>query len=65
MTQTQLNMQYTRQQLIDALAAEYDYLCHDDFDPDVDMSPDEHLEYLIHYYPLISILRLVSSGVDL
>jgi hypothetical protein len=46
MTQTQLNMQYTRQQLIDALAAEYDYLCHDDFDPDVDMSPDEHLEYL-------------------
>jgi len=42
MTQTQ----YTRQQLIDALAHEYDYLCHDDFDPDVDMSPDEHLEYL-------------------
>ena len=39
-------MQYTRQQLIDALVAEYDYLCHDDFDPDVDMSPDEHLEYL-------------------
>ena len=46
MTQTQLNMQYTRQQLIDALSHEYDYLCHDDFDPDVDMSPDEHLEYL-------------------
>jgi len=42
MTQTQ----YTRQQLIDALTYEYDYLCHDDFDPDVDMSPDEHLEYL-------------------
>ena len=39
-------MQYTRQQLIDALAAEYDYLCHDDFDPDVDMSPAEHLKYL-------------------
>ena len=38
--------QYTRQQLIDALVAEYDYLCHDDYDPDVDMSPDEHLEYL-------------------
>ena len=39
-------MQYTRQQLIDALVAEYEYLCHDDYDPDVDMSPDEHLEYL-------------------
>jgi len=38
--------QYTRQQLIDALAHEYDYLCHDDYDPDVDMSPAEHLEYL-------------------
>ena len=39
-------MQYTRQQLIDALQHEYDYLIHDDFDPDVDMSTDEHLEYL-------------------
>jgi len=42
MTQTQ----YTRQQLIDALQHEYEYLCHDDFDPDVDMSSDEHLAYL-------------------
>lgn len=39
-------MQYTRQQLIDALQHEYDYLIHEDFDPDVDMSSDEHLEYL-------------------
>ena len=46
MTQTPLNMQYTRQQLIDALQHEYEYLCHDDFDPDVDMSSDEHLAYL-------------------
>ena len=38
--------QYTRQQLIDALVAEYDYLCHDDYDPDVDMSPDEYQNYL-------------------
>ena len=29
---------YTREQIIDALCIEYDYLCHDDFDPDVDMS---------------------------
>ena len=29
-------MNYTKTQLIDALVAEYDYLCHDDFDPEVD-----------------------------
>ncbi len=33
---------YTRVQLIDALCHEYDYLCHDDFDPDVDMSPADY-----------------------
>ena len=33
---------YTRAQLIDALCLEYDYLCHDDFDPDVDMSPADY-----------------------
>ena len=33
---------YTRAQLIDALCHEYDYLCHDDFDPAVDMSPADY-----------------------
>jgi hypothetical protein len=33
---------YTREQLIDALSHEYDYLCHDDYDPDNDMSPDDY-----------------------
>ena len=42
MTQTQ----YTRDQLIAALQHEYEYLIHDDFDPDVDMTADERLEYL-------------------
>lgn len=42
MTQTQ----YTREQLIAALQHEYKHLIHDDFDPDVDMTADEHLEYL-------------------
>ena len=32
MTQTQLNMQYTRQQLIDALRAEHYQFTHDDYD---------------------------------
>lgn len=35
------NNTYTREQLIDALCNEYDYLCHDDFDPD-DMSLDDY-----------------------
>lgn len=34
-------MTYTRDQLITALSAEYDYLCHDSID-DTDMSPDEY-----------------------
>jgi hypothetical protein len=38
-------MNYTKEQLIDALAAEWDYLCHDDYDPE-DLTPEEHLEYL-------------------
>jgi hypothetical protein len=34
-------MNYTKAQLIDALVAEWDYLCHDDYDPD-DLSPEEY-----------------------
>jgi len=37
---------YTRAQLIDALSHEYDFLCHDDFDPDNDMSSSEYRDYL-------------------
>jgi len=32
--------------LINALVAEYEYLCHDDFDPDEDVTPQEYLEML-------------------
>jgi hypothetical protein len=34
----------TREQLIDALVKEYEYLCHDDFDPDTDPTPEEYLD---------------------
>ena len=34
-------MTYTKQQLIDALCREWDYLCHDDYDPDDD-TPEEY-----------------------
>jgi hypothetical protein len=40
-------MNYTKAQLIDALCAEWDYLCHDDFDPENDQTPEEYREDLI------------------
>ena len=39
-------MTYTRDQLISALQHEYEFLIHDDFDPDTDMSASDHLTYL-------------------
>ena len=39
-------MNYTKQQLIDALQREYEWLCHDDFDPDEDLTMEEHLKML-------------------
>ena len=39
-------MNYTKAQLIDALGAEWEYLCHDDYDPD-DQTPEEYREELI------------------
>ena len=37
---------YTCQQLLAALNNEYEYLCHDNFDPDVDCPPAKMLESL-------------------
>jgi hypothetical protein len=34
-------MNYTKEQLVDALVHEWEYLCHDDFDPE-DQSPEEY-----------------------
>ena len=36
-----IDMKYTKEQLIDALVHEWEYLCHDDFDPE-DQSPEEY-----------------------
>lgn len=36
----------TKEQLIEALYNEYVFLCHDDFDPDVDETPEDYLEML-------------------
>ena len=37
---------YTREQLIAALQKQYEYILHDDYDPDEDLSPEQNLEYL-------------------
>ena len=36
-------MTYTREQLIEALYNEYVFLCHDDFEPGVDIDPEDYL----------------------
>ena len=48
---------YSHQQLVDALSAEYEFLCHDDFDPDVDMSASEYVDYL----NTLSVAQLIAE----
>jgi hypothetical protein len=42
------NQAPNRSALITALYNEYKFLCHDDFDPDVDPTPDEYLLMIQH-----------------
>ena len=42
-------MNYTKEQLIDALCNEYEYLCHDDYDPVQDPTPEEYQAHLEYY----------------
>ena len=44
-----LNTTATRSQLITALHHEYEFLCHDDFDPDVDPTPTEYRAMLASF----------------
>lgn len=39
-------IKYTREQLIAALQNEYEFLIHEDFEPEVDLTASEHLEHL-------------------
>ena len=39
-------MIFPKEQLIEALYNEYVFLCHDDYDPDVDISPEVYLTML-------------------
>lgn len=54
-------MNYDREQLINALVGEWEYLCHDDFDPDVDLTPEEYLEFIkpLSYEDLV-----LETGTD-
>ena len=36
----------TKEQLIEALFNEYVFLCHDDYDPDSDIAPEDYLTML-------------------
>ena len=40
-------IEYTDKQLRKALAKEWEDLCHDDFNPEEDMSPREYEDYLL------------------
>ena len=53
-------MTYNRSQLITALHREYEFLCHDDFDPDVDCTPAEYLDML----NTLSDAELVAEASD-
>ena len=48
---------YSREQLIDALRAEWAYLIHDDFNPEEDRTEEEYLEHLL----TLSYSQLVSE----
>ena len=54
------SMTYNRSQLITALHREYEFLCHDDFDPDVDCTPAEYLDML----NTLSDAELVAEASD-
>ena len=61
-------MNYPKAQLIDALVAEWEYLCHDDFDPENDQTTEEYREDLIdsscteENYTLEELVEETSTG---
>ena len=39
-------MSYSRSQLIADIQTDYEFIIHDDFDPENDLTPEQHLEWL-------------------
>ena len=56
----QWQMNYTKQQLIDALVHEWEYLCHDDPDPDDD-TPEEY-RLKMECYSMEDLIEETSTG---
>jgi|TARA_Y100000310_G_scaffold299202_1_gene333801 hypothetical protein len=53
-------MNYTRADIINALVAEWEYLCHEDFDPE-DQTPKEYREEL-QDFTLEQLIEETSTG---
>ena len=60
-TTQQVDMKYTKEQLIYALCREYDYLCHDDFDAETDDTPEEY-QLKLECFSLKDLLKETSTG---
>ena len=54
-------MTYTKEQLINAIQREYEYLTHDDFNPFEDMTAEEHLEWL-HTLPWEDLVEVTCTN---
>ena len=52
-----MNNTFTKEQLIEALTAEYEYLIHDDFDPEEDLTLEQYHQSLL----TMSIEQLVEE----
>ncbi len=53
-------MKITRADIINALVAEWEYLCHDDYDPE-DQTPEEYREDLQNY-TMEELIEETSTG---
>lgn len=53
-------MNPTKENLIEALANEYEFLCHDDFDADVDISPEEY-RFLLRDLTIDELIEEIST----
>lgn len=56
-------MNPSKEKLINALVKEYEFLCHDDFDPDNDPTPEEY-RFLLRDLSIDELIEETSTGED-
>ena len=56
-------MNLTKEKLIEALHNEYVFICHDDFDPDNDPTPEEYL-VILQRMSVDELIEETSTGED-